>query len=72
MVVFLLIIIFEYLKMKKINKFLLVPVTLLIIVILYILYVLYFYEDTRWNVATPPTPKEVEDYQNKIKNEKNK
>jgi len=59
--------------MKKINKY--VKIVLLIIVLMMVsfhIYMVYFYEDTRWNVATPPTPKEVEEYQNKVKNEKNK
>lgn len=69
MVVFLLIIIFEYLKMKKINKY--VKIVLLIIVLMMVsfhIYMVYFYEDTRWNVATPPTPKQVEEYENKFRN----
>ena len=59
--------------MKERNKY--VKIVLLIIVLMMVsfhIYMVYFYEDTRWNVATPPTPKEVEEYQNKVKNEKNK
>jgi len=58
--------------MKKINKC--VKITVLVIVLIIVsfhIYMVYFYEDTRWNVATPPTPEMVEEYKLELKNERN-
>jgi len=61
--------------MKKLSKTKIAIITIISILlanIIYILYIVFFYEDTRWNVATPPTPKQLEDYKNELKNEKTK
>lgn len=56
--------------MKKLSK--IVIVTIIAIFIIQALYFIFIYENKRFNTAMPPTPKQLEDYKNELKNEKTK